>query len=61
MAERPDVLDLGREWRPVFAVVADVRGSRLRATKLDAGQESGVLKNVLDGLGRAGSEYRAKI
>jgi DNA-binding response OmpR family regulator len=50
LADRPDVLDLGRERRRVVAVVADVRGSRLRATTLDPAQESSVLKNVLDGL-----------
>jgi len=57
MAERPDVLDLGRERRPVVAVVADVRGSRLRATTLDPAQESGVLKNVLDGLSAVVDHY----
>jgi CheY-like chemotaxis protein len=57
MAERPDVLDLGRERRRVVAVVADVRGSRQRATTLDASQESGVLKNVLDGLSDVVTHY----
>jgi DNA-binding response OmpR family regulator len=50
MAERPDVLDLGRERRRVLAVVADVRGSRQRASTLAPAQETGVLKNVFDGL-----------
>jgi DNA-binding response OmpR family regulator len=50
MAEQPDVLDLGRERRRVVAVVADVRGSRQRAATLEPAQETGVLKNVLDGL-----------
>ena len=36
MAERPDVFDLGRERRRVVAVVADVRGSRLRARLLSS-------------------------
>ncbi|MBW2372562.1 MAG: response regulator [Deltaproteobacteria bacterium] len=50
MAEQPDVLDLGRERRRVVAVVADVRGSRQRAATLEPAQETGVLKNVFDGL-----------
>jgi DNA-binding response OmpR family regulator len=50
MAEQPDVLDLGRERRRVVAVVADVRGSRQRASTLEPAQETGVLKNVFDGL-----------
>jgi len=50
MAEQPDVLDLGRERRRVVAVVADVRGSRQRAATLEPAQETGILKNVFDGL-----------
>ena len=58
MAERPDVLDLGREYRRVIAVVADVRGSRLRASTLDPAQQTGVLKNVLDGLSQVVERHR---
>ena len=50
LAERPDLLDLGRERRSVIAVVADVRGSRARAAALEPAEETGVLKNVFDGL-----------
>jgi CheY-like chemotaxis protein len=50
MAERPDAFDLGRERRRVVAVVADVRGSRQRASDLDPEQASGILKHVFDGL-----------
>ena len=50
MAERPDMLDLGGERRRVVAVVADVRGSRQRASTLGPAQETGVLKNVFDGV-----------
>jgi len=58
MAERPDVLDLGHEYRRVIAVVADVRGSRLRASALEPAQETGVLKNVLDGLSEVVEHHR---
>jgi CheY-like chemotaxis protein len=58
MAERPDVLDLGREYRHVIAVVADVRGSRLRASTLEPAQQSGVLKNALDGLSEVVEHHR---
>ncbi len=61
IAERPDVLDLGREYRHVVAVVADVRGSRLRAASLDAAQESAVLKNLLDGLSEVVGHYRGVV
>jgi DNA-binding response OmpR family regulator len=50
MAEQPDALDLGRERRRVVAVAADVRGSRQRASSLEPARETGVLKNVFDGL-----------
>jgi CheY-like chemotaxis protein len=57
MAEQPDVLDLGRERRRVVAVVADVRGSRQRAATLEPAQETGVLKNVFDGLSDVVAHY----
>ncbi len=52
IAEQPDVLDLGRERRPVAVVVADVQGTRKRAKTLDPAQESQLLKNVFDGLAK---------
>lgn len=57
MAERPDTVDLGRERRPVLAVVADVRGSRERAEALPAAQHSAVLRNVLSGLSEVVAHY----
>jgi class 3 adenylate cyclase len=50
MAERPDALALGRERRRVFAVVADVKGSRERGASLPPEQHAAALKNVFDGL-----------
>ena len=50
MAERPDALALGRERRPVFAVVADVKGSRERGASLPPEQHVAALKNVFEGL-----------
>ena len=57
MSERPDVLDLGRERRRVVAVVADIQGSRARASTLSPAQETSVLKNVFEGLSGVVGHY----
>jgi class 3 adenylate cyclase/CheY-like chemotaxis protein len=61
MAERPDAVDLGREARRVFALVADVRGSRGRAAELSPAQHTAVLRQVLSGLTEVATRYEGVV
>jgi len=57
VSERPDAVDLGGEARRVSAVVADIRGSQLRARELPPREQTTLLKNVFDALSEIVGEY----
>ncbi len=61
MQERPDSLALGSQAMQVTALVADVRGGRELAQRLDPGEFSILLRNVLGGLAEVVTHYEGTV
>lgn len=61
LVQRPDAVDLGQERKPVYAVVADLCGSRARAASMSPPDFAALLKSFLDGIADVVAHHRGLV